>query len=205
MHYCSVLFFVAGGGGFGAAVANITLRKKATVVFEVYSPTAGAASPIAAVMFKVEPRGVWAMKGDSLILGSHGVLPEYLCKKTPKTPPADEPSRISVNLRYGLADNARAQVYWMSQPGNEQFADRMNACVCDDSSACVCAAEIEPPQQRTWQRPWRTMPEQAPMDATGLEVGEHWALQLGVDESSQLGVDERDESSIDDFQLSPML
>ena len=75
MHYCSVLFFVAGGGGFGAAVANITLRKKATVVFEVYSPrpTADAASPIAAVMFKVEPRGVWAMKGDSLILGSHGV------------------------------------------------------------------------------------------------------------------------------------
>ena len=28
--------FIAGGGGFGSTVANVTLRKGATIVFEIY-------------------------------------------------------------------------------------------------------------------------------------------------------------------------
>ena len=152
--------FVAGGGGFGSTVANVTLRKEATVVFEVYSPLETLdAPPIAAVMFKVKPRGVWAMKGDSLTLGSHGVLPEYLCAKAPKTPHAK--SRISVNLRYGFADMTAAQFFWMSTEGNEEFATKMEACVCEDSSACECDAEIPPPQPRTWGRPPKDLDEQA--------------------------------------------
>ena len=34
--------FIAGGGGFGSTVANVTLRKGATIVFEIYNPRTDA-------------------------------------------------------------------------------------------------------------------------------------------------------------------
>lgn len=65
--------FIAGGGGFGSTVANITLRKGATIVFEIYNPrtdtSASTAGNIAAVSFKVEPGSIWAMKRGALYLG----------------------------------------------------------------------------------------------------------------------------------------
>jgi hypothetical protein len=65
--------FIAGGGGFGSTVANVTLRKGATIVFEIYNPRAdldsSTASNIAAVSFKVEPGSIWAMKFGALYLG----------------------------------------------------------------------------------------------------------------------------------------
>jgi hypothetical protein len=65
--------FIAGGGGFGSTIANVTLRKGATIVFEIYNPQAdldaSTASNIAAVSFKVEPGSIWAMKFGALYLG----------------------------------------------------------------------------------------------------------------------------------------
>ena len=71
--------FIAGGGGFGSTVANVTLRKGATIVFEIYSPRtdvdASTVSNIAAVSFKVQPGSLWAMKHGALYLGETTVLP----------------------------------------------------------------------------------------------------------------------------------
>jgi hypothetical protein len=144
--------FMGGGGGIGAAVANVTLRCGATVVFEVFDTgnDTGDNGPIAAVSFKVEPCSVWAMKAESLYLGAHGVLPHYLREACSKEPLDAKDCRISVNMRYGLMDMQHCQWFFSGAPGNEKFLEKFNECTCKPL-VCTCAAALPAPECRTWK------------------------------------------------------
>jgi hypothetical protein len=143
--------FIGGGGGVGSTVANVTLQRGATIVFQVYS-TADTAEdgPIAAVSFKVDPRSVWAMKAESLFLGAHGVLPDYLREARSNESLDAKDCRISLNLRYGLMGMQHCQWFWSGARGNEKFQEKYNICDCD-SDVCTCAAELPTPETRTWK------------------------------------------------------
>jgi hypothetical protein len=149
--------FIGGGGGIGAAVANVTLRCGATIVFEVYNPDdIGDTGPIAAVSFKVEPCSVWAMKAESLYLGAHGVLPHYLREACSKESLDAKDCRISLNLRYGLMDMQHCQWFWSGATGNEKFLKKLNDCNCKPTGClapkvCTCAAGLPTPECRTWK------------------------------------------------------
>ena len=112
-----------------ATSANVTLRKGATIVFEVYCPaeleSGSNDGPLAAVSFHVKPGSVWAMKAEALYQGAHGVLPDYLKEAAasgatlPDLPVSQ--CRISLNLRYGQMPHEHCQWYWSAAPGNEAF------------------------------------------------------------------------------------
>ena len=109
----------------------MTLRKGATIVFEVYCPaeleSGSNDGPLAAVSFHVKPGSVWAMKAEALYQGTHGVLPDYLKEAAasgatlPDLPVSQ--CRISLNLRYGQMPHEHCQWYWSGAPGNEAFKD----------------------------------------------------------------------------------
>ena len=115
--------FVAGGGGFGSTVANVTLREPATVLYQVYG--GDDEDYIATVMFRVEPRSIWAMELDALWYGSHGVLPDHIRDGAPRqTRKGMQNYRVSLNMRFGQISHEECVTYWHSLPGNEEFQKR---------------------------------------------------------------------------------
>jgi len=103
--------YIAGGGGFGHTVANISLNSGATVFLDINGPQTD--STLFTLVFPVSRRSMWAIQGAALWGASHAVLPDVLpTDQCPGLSNLDFPYRVSMNLRYGRLCNDHCKWYY---------------------------------------------------------------------------------------------
>ena len=127
--------YIAGGGGFGHTVANISLKSGAMVFLYINGPQTN--NTLFTLAFTVSRRSMWAIQGAALWGASHAVLPDVL--------PADQcrgsscldlPYRVSMNLRYGRLSNDHC--HWYYDDSNFGFKTNWRNCYdCGPSKPCV--------------------------------------------------------------------